>query len=354
MSIGDVSEQTYPPDEYLELPRPLSFTRVLVGVVFVVVIFEFVIVGNPPTPIPFNYPFYFGVVYLVGAVFVLKRMHSIFDSVKRELVDIAERTDTGDELLTRQSDVTSTQIRKEIECISSCAFHPMVLLAGAAFSGFFAVGVMGWIGVLDAYPYLLMDFAYGAGHGLFYGPLAGAVYLVYKLSNCYIVDIDLLDPDGVGGYRQVGDAIVSLITYGIVLVTADFVILSSVSFVGEPVFTTAVFVIYVAMLGFFAAFTVFGVTLIRRRLLDLREQKTAAMRERFIEVEDRFWEKQRAGVDPQQEADSIRTMQTLFTQLYNMNLWPLNLLSFARLALSTAASLTIAAWEAGVFNLPFV
>lgn len=103
--------------------------------------------------------------------------------------------------------------------------------------------------------------------------------------------MDILAPDGVGGYRGVGEAIVDLISYGIFLVTLDFVVLSSVSFLDRPLFRTAAFVIYGLMLGFLLGLTLYGVFSLRKRLLDVRERKTEEMREQFKAVELNYWQK---------------------------------------------------------------
>lgn len=206
--------------------------------------------------------------------------------------------------------------------------------------------------VFSAYPYILLVYAYGAGHGFYYGPIIGAVYFIYKIPDEYIVDIDLLDPDGVGGYQQIGDAIISLITYGVFLATLDFVILSSATFLGRPLFTSAVFGLYGIMLVFLLVLTVFGVIAIRRKLLEIRERKSNMMREQFREIEGEYWRKLNNGENPSPESEHIETMDTMFNRLHSMELWPINLASLSRLAFSVGSSGIIAAYKAGFIPIP--
>lgn len=350
---GQPTHHEYPPDAVLGLPSPLTFSKLVVLIAVGFGLIDFLLVGFPETPIPYNYPFFVGFIYIVGVVWVLRRMHAIFDGVKLELIDISRRTTADDILFDRETAIRPEEIAAEVDRTLSRAFHPTVIVGGAVFGGLFTVGVMWFLGVLSAYPYVLMDFAYGAGHGLYYGPIVAAVYLVYRVSTEYITDIDLLDPDGVGGYKWIGDAIISLITYGIGLVTLDFIILSSASFLDRPVFLGAVFLLYGAMLVGLFGIAVAGTLAIRRRLLGIREEKTAIFRELFNDAEARFWEKQQRGESPQPEADQIQAMQTMFDQLHGMDLWPINLASFARLAASGGSSAAIALYKAGYIPTPF-
>lgn len=341
-------DDRYPPDERLDLPAPLTFTRCLVAVAFVAAGVDFLRVGFPETGVPYNYPVFVGVAYFVGVALILRQMFDLFVSVRDELVMLAHRTSVNDVIDIGVDDVPPEEIHSEMNDRIRCAFDPRYIVGGALLSGTFTLSVMYLLGVFDSYPYLLLDLLYGAGHGLFYAPLIGAVLLVWQISQRYITDIDILDPDGVGGYRDIGDAIVSLVVYAILLVTVDFVILSSASFIGEPLFQVAAFALYGAMLLALLALTVVGVLAFRRRLLDIRDLKTAKMREQFMDVEAEYWAKQQRGERTQEEAVNIMTMYTMFHQLHQMALWPINLASFVRLVASVVGSLVVAVLQAGL------
>lgn len=347
----NTDDHDYPPDEYFSR-FPLSFTQSFILLAFLATAASLVRVGNPDTGIPYNYPVFAGLVYIVAVILILRRFHAIFDETREELVDVFEHTTEGEIIFERDSNVTGDEMRYQINWIMSWAFHPHLIFVGGLIGGIFALAVMWTLDVFDSYPYLMLNYAYGAGHGFFYAPFIGSIVFIKRISNEYIVDIDVLDPDGVGGYRDVGDAIIRLISYGILLVTLDFVILSSVSFIGRPTFQIAVFSLYLGMLAFLLGLTVFGVYSLRKRLLTIRERKTEFMREQFETVEARYWKKLENGEPPSPESDHIQTMQTMFDQLHSMELWPINLASFARLAFSAGSSAAIAAYKAGLIPLP--
>lgn len=347
-----IQQHEYPPDRYFSERVGITFTSLFVLLAVVTTAVEYLRVGSVDTAIPFNYPLYVGFLYIVAALVITRRFHTLFDQTKRELVDVLERTSGRRQGFGSPDDVSPEDVATDVNRIMDLAFHPAVVFFGGVVGGVFTLAVMWVLNVFDSYPYVLLDYAYGAGHGFYYGPIAGAVYFVYKIPRKYIVDIDLLDPDGVGGYRKVGDAIISLIVYGIFLITLDFVILSSVSFTDRPLFQTAVFVLYGAMLLFLLALTVFGVMAIRRRLLEIREAKTDLMRERFRDIETRYWEKVDNDEPPDPESAHIETMDTMFRRLHAMELWPINLASLSRLAFSVGSSAAVAAYKAGYIRLP--
>lgn len=341
----DPPSHDYPPDALFEGRFPLSFTTTIALLAVLASVASVVRVGFPDTGIPYNYPLFAGAVYVVAVLFVLRRFHAIFDETKKDLANILERTEADKAIFDRDSDVTPPQLVAEVERIMDLAFHPVAIFVGGLVGGVFALVVMGALDVFDSYPYLYLNYAYGAGHGFFYGPLFGSVYLIHKISNDYIIDVDILAPDGVGGYRNVGEAIVDLISYGILLVTLDFVILSSVSFLDRPTFRTAALVVYGLMLSGLLALTVYGVLSLRKRLLAIRERKTDAMREKFKAIEVSYWRKLDGNESPEPEATHIATMNTMFERLQSMALWPVSLSGFTKLAASTLGSLAIAAIE---------
>lgn len=342
----------YPPDAYFKRVIGVSFTWLFVALAVVATIGDYLLFGNPDTGIPYNYPLPAGLLYIIAVLFILRRFYATFISAKEELLSIIDRSSADNVVFDRDSDVTPEQINEEVNAVMSVAFSPITILVGGFVGGVFSLGVMWAADVFQYFPYMMMNYAYGAGHGFFYGPILGSVYMIYKLSTEYIVDIDILDPDGVGGYGDIGTAIINLIIYGIFLVTLDFVILSSVTFVDEPVFQTLVFVLYVVMIAFLLGITVLGILSIRRRLLAIRERKTEMMRDEFKSIEERYWRKLEDNVSPQPESAHIDTMETMYNRLHSMELWPINLASLSRLLLSAGSSGAIALYKAGFIGAP--
>ncbi|AZH24412.1 hypothetical protein [Haloplanus aerogenes] len=349
-SAPDV-DHTYTPDEFIDLPSGLTFTRLLLLIVVVVVAVDYLVTGLPDGVIPYNYQFLVGIVYCLSAVVVLEKIYNRYDRARLELVSLSERT--SDVVIVDEYEINGEQIDREFQSLLDKGFHPVVIVGGGVVGGAFVYGVMWGLDVFWAYPYHLTNYLYGAVHGLYYGPLAVGMYLIHRISNTYISDIDILAPDGLGGYRAMGDALVSIITYAIFLVTLDFIIISSISFLDNPIFRGVAMVIYAAMLGFFLLLTLYATIAIRRRLLDIQERKIDIMREYFNETETTFWRKQAEGINSEAEASEIMTMYTMFDHLNQMALWPLNLYSFAKLAISLGSSLFVFALDYGILSLPF-
>ncbi len=75
------------------------------------------------------------------------------------------------------------------------------------------------------------------------------------------------------------------------------------------------------------------------------------MRKHFNEAERSFWKKKLNNKSASREAEEILTMYNMFDHLNQMELWPLNLFSFAKLGLSVASSLIVFAFNIGIVQL---
>lgn len=338
----------FPPDEVLDLPDRTSFVSLLVLVALIAFLVDlvsvhFLAVGPRPSgAIPYNYQFFAGVVYLVAAIPLVRRVHDVLAAVRSDLVELADRgTLVGGRL---EGDPSPGEIDAEMTRTLQRAFHPRVLLGGAAVAGALSLGAVVWANTTAGagepwvYPHLLTAFAYGAVHGLFAGPLLGGLVLVRRVANEYIVDVDVLAPDGMGGYRAVGDALVTLLTFALLLVTIDFVVLSSALYVSSAQFRWVVVALYGGGLVGLVGLTTVGVVGVRNRLLAVRDRKVEDLREEFEAVEAAFWEKHRRGEDCTVEAEKIRTMRAMFVELNGMALWPLNLHSVLKALVGVGAS----------------
>lgn len=348
----EIGSNTYPLDALARSRLGIPFTVAFGSLAVLVAVLDFARVGLHETGVPYNYPLLLGVVYLVVAASVLKRYYAILDRAKAEIVDVLERTAVDGPLFDRDSDVEPETVVREMDGVLEWSFRPAYVLGGGLIGGAFAVAVVWWLGALEYYPYVLSVFLYGAGHGLFYAPVLGTLVLVWQTSTKYIVDIDILDPDGVGGYQRVGDGIVSLITYGILLVTLDALILSSVTFLDEPAFQLAVGALYVGMMVFLLGVAVVGTVRLRRQLLEVREWKTSVLRTQFSAVERQYYAKLDRGESPEPESQHIDAMTTMFDQLQSMELWPINLVSLARLGASAGSSAVIVGYQFGLYEIP--
>lgn len=329
----------------------VSFAVAFGGLALGVAVLDYLLFGGD-TGIPYDYPLFVGVVYLFVASLVLRRYHTILDAAKTEIVDVIDRTTVDSPLFERESEITPDDIVADIHGLLDWAFGPAFVVGGGVVGGAFAVVLVWALGALEYYPFVLSGFLYGAGHGLFYAPILGTLVLVWRTGTEYIVDVDVLDPDGVGGYQRVGNGIVNLVSYGFVLVALDAVVLSSVTFVDEPVVQLAIVVVYVAMVVALAGVAVGGILLLRHRLLSVREQKTAVLRSEFSAIEERYYDKLARGEPPEPESQHIETMTTMFDQLHSMELWPINLVTMIRLGASAGSSALIVAYQFGLVGGP--
>lgn len=330
----------YPPDAVLKsVGVPITFTYTAAIAILAAALADILLFGFQKTTVPNNYPFFVDGLLLLFVTVLLRLSHRIFWNIMTELAAIAKFNEKDPLALTEKTD--PGDIHRELSNVLFLAYHPVVLLAGALAGGAFVFGAMYALDVFSAYPYLLMNFGFGAAHGVLFGPAIGGSYVLYRSNSEYIVDIDLLDPDGVGGYREIGNGIVKLASHGVILVTLDFVILSSVAFTRFTRFKQVVSVLYLLLLCGSVVWTFGSTFVIRRRLIEVRDRKVARMQTMFYGAENTFWQKYYQNEYAIPEALSILTIYVMFHQMDRMNMWPMNLYSLTRLGSSVAISLTV-------------
>lgn len=330
----------FPPDDLLELPAPLSFARLLAALALVAAAADAARVGYPYTGIPYNYPAAGAVLYALLAIRVLGRVHAALDTAGRDLAAIARRTTA--EATLRPRSIDHETITGEFASIREQAFHPAVLLGGAAIGAGVAVWAVFRLGLTVAYPYHGVTAIYGAAHGLFVAPAVAAVVLGARIADRYAVGFDAAAPDGAGGYRRVGRALATVVADGTVLVSLDLAVVASVGYV-RPGFLSAALGAYGLSLVLLFALAVAGTVAIERRLRCIRDRTAAAMRGRFDEAAAEFWDATARGGDPVPAGDAIRTMAALFDHLRRSSPWPLGRWSVARLLGAATLAILVAA-----------
>jgi hypothetical protein len=330
----------YPPDVVLDFSnRPGSFSWACGLLVLLAAGLDVLLFGFPDTSIPYNYPFFGVIVLLLLVVAFLRRTYDIAHGVVEELASIAERN-RGDPL-SRTAGVDPDAIRTELGNVLFLGFHPAVLLVGALAGGSLVFGIMWALGVFSAYPFLLLDFGFGAAHGVFFGPAIAMVYVSMRALREYIVDVDLMDPDGVGGYRQIGDGIVTISTTAILLLTLDFIVLSSVGFTSFTEFRAVVAGAFVLTLLVVLGGTVLVTALVRRRLMEIRDERIDHMQRFFTQWEHAYWNRQLEGEANLTAAVNLLAMYSMFHQVNRMNMWPINVVALAKLGLSVSFSIGV-------------
>ncbi|QCC48025.1 hypothetical protein [Halobellus limi] len=330
----------YPPDRFFRVGgRRISTTVVALALPVVVAGVDLLLFGFPETGIPYNYPLFGDLVLVWTAVLFLRLSHRVLWNIGDEFATLIRLSRGNPVSLVRS--LTPEDIQNDLQNALYLAYHPAVLGAGAVLGGTFVSAIMSLMGVFEAYPYLGMNFGFGAAHGVFFGPVLGGAYVVVRAYSTYIADINLLDPNGVGGYRQIGNGIVKLATYAIGILTLDFVILSSVTFTAFERFQTVVSVLFLTVLAVVVVGTILVTVLVRRKLLQVRGEKVTVMRETFAHVEREYWRKYHAEENNLSEALNLLSMYAMFYQMSDMDMWPINLYSLLRLGASVSFSLAV-------------
>lgn len=338
MSEGNLYQ--YPPDRFFNsVGVSSSATLFLMSLTIIGAAIDIWIFGFPETEIPFNYPFFGDVVLLWTVAIFLRFSHGVYWEVLDELENLLRLN--RDNPISLSQSIDPMDVRDELHNVLYLCYHPYVLGSGAVFGGLLVSGIMYGMGVFEAYPYRVMNFAFGAAHGVFIGPFVAGVYIVSQANSRYLVDINLLDPNGVGGYRQVGNGIVKLSTYAIVILTLDFFILSSVTFTEYEQFQIVVSALFLSVLLVVVVATAVVTVLVRRKLLKLRSQKVDIMQQMFADVEREYWRKFHTNSQNLSEALNILSMYAMFYQMSDMDMWPINLYSLIRLGLSVSFSLSV-------------
>jgi len=345
-------DATYPPDRYLDGYGGVTFTRLLIAAVVVVAGIDYLRVDMAATPIPLNYPFYVTLVHLPVAFLLLERYYDILAEVEGELVHLAD-TPSMERLYELGIDPPDPErIAAAYDAVLDRAFHPLALGIGAVVGSAVMIVIARAFGLFAVYPHTLTLVALGAAHGLFLFPFVGTLVLAYRMTDSFIQNVDSLDPDGVGGYRRIGDASVTLVVYGIVLMTFDFVTASSATFVPGLDARLAVFGAYGFVLCVMIGMTVVTTYLIRERLLTIRDRKLAVIRWQFRDAEQEFWRRHADDETTDDAAMDVLAMATMYEQLASMNMWPINIASAVKLAVSVTTSLTIVALDLGWLTIP--
>lgn len=330
----------YPPDVVLSLDeRAGSFTVLCALGVLLAAAVDVLLFGFPETAIPYNYPFFGDVLLLMLTAVLLRQVYAILWNVIEELAQIADQNQ--EDPLSRTTGITGDRIRRELGNALFLGFHPAVLLAGALLGGSLVFSIMWALDVFSAYPFLVLNFGFGAAHGVFLGPAVASLYIAVRALREYIVDVDLMDPDGVGGYREIGDGIVAISTHAILFVTLDFIILTSVGFTDYTDFQSVVAGLFLLTLVTVIGGTVLLTSMIRRRLLEIRDRRIDQMQTIFTDIEHEYWNKRLQNESNLEEAVNVLAMQSMFHQVNRMNMWPINVVALAKLGLSISFSLGV-------------
>jgi hypothetical protein len=338
MNLPEEVEQEYPPDTLFRYSHiPIRFNWVAILAVFIFAIIDY-IANFQITSVPYNYPFYFDVILSITGILILSRTHKILDSIKIYLVNKASEPAIHPH---SSRSLSSVEIRADYDRILENAYNPYILLISAIFFGILINIVLWSVDILNEYPYFLMNFIFGAIHGMFVPPVLFYFYLIFRGPQRYIHNFSIIDTSGVGGFDVIGEYIVKVATYGMYLITLDFIILSSVSFTGIAEFRSIVIVAYLSELAVLISMTFYGSYQVRKRLTHIVELKEGAIEREFVTIESEYWRKLERGNERSAEALDILALLSITNELEEATLWPIDFSSLTRLAISVVFSLAV-------------
>ena len=341
-------EYSYPPDKVLSLSDKnfsmgpvnldMSFTRICISTILLLTVIELSVFGVPESPSPYSYEFYLMVLLSLLIVVYLKKFHKHLVKSADEFVDIAKENEDDplvESVGTSESDLSSEQVKENLESLLYKGFHPAGMLGGG-FAVFGLSVILIWLfgGSEISQPTVARFSSFV--NGMIVVPV-GCFFIYSKNIRNYIIDIRFFDPDGVGGLQRTGGTIVSVATYLIVHITMLSAVVSALYFAGQTDFLLTVSAILVGWVVLILGGTVFLTVLIRRRLIDIRKLKAMQMEKKFKEIEHRFWNDEEAP--DIEDSMAILAMQSQYREMSRMNMWPINLVNLAKLVGSVAISL---------------
>jgi len=266
----------------------------------------------------------------------------VFWGLEKIFIDID--TARSDIILNQQKDIDEQKIREmdtEIKGDITSCFDPKKMIVSGILAGLFVLFSIFTLGVSGEYPFHIFNFMFGFFHGFVLYPAAYINKTVKKLRK-NILYIGVLDPDGLGGYRRVGKSLLNVTIIIMMGLTIDFIILSSAMFVTSPLFKISTIISY-----FFAIIVITidlfsTIFIIRNKLLELRDQRIREIGNIFSQIEKNFWKKLSVGEDISKESFAIMGINNIFEQLRRMDMWPIDIISFIKLALSIILSIGVA------------
>lgn len=213
--------------------------------------------------------------------------------------------------------------KKQLKHIRDEAFNPRNILIFGFIVGFFVSLTVIYLNVLDDYPYLIFHFFFGFNHGM--GLLIGLKGYKYcnTISKNYVKTVDILDPDGMGGFRKLSGFFVNATIYLIIVLVLDFFILSCTFTNESKIFTLIVEICL--LLAFFTSISILLISFIniRSTLVHHKNKKIKCIGKKYNEIESIFLKKLSDKVDASSDALYLLTLNEMYELIKNMKLWPL-------------------------------
>lgn len=212
---------------------------------------------------------------------------------------------------------------KQLNDIRIKIFNPKNFLKSGIIGGFFVCLIVYFSEVVEEYPYMIFHFFFGFNHGI--GLLIGLKVYSFceKVGSNYIKTLDILDPDGLGGFNKISKTFensIFLFIFGIIL---DTLIL-------YPTFNdnSDIFKIITKSLLFLALFiSIFIIIISYFRIWNTlekeKQKKIKFITKYYNEAERRFWKNLSDGSDVSADSVALICMNEMFEKINNVKMWPL-------------------------------
>lgn len=327
-----------------------SVTQLMIAFTVIVAVLDVILNFGSSTEIPYDY---YAIASFLHIIVVAHFFPKVYDIGRMFAEELAEITDNQPSNVTAiETELTGDDIRTQMQELLSQAFAiKWVILGGIATA---TLGIVGGFltGLFDVISYWLIGALFLFAHGLFFIPAAFGVLIVNKITNEYITDIDVISPDGVGGYEEIGNGIITVASYALFLTTLDFIVISAISYTPSSSLQAVVGAAFGMWVILVLSYIVYVIVSIRSRLMEIRDVKFQKLKSQFKGTETAYWSKQSGSEDRRQEALDMMAMRSMFNELNQMDLWPVNIVSLTKMSASTAFSIVVFAVDRGLIPSP--
>jgi hypothetical protein len=331
-------KEDYYIQRYLCMISPYSYMINILFIYFVLLVIQLLILKDLIINVITDYVLWLDLFFFLYASYIMRVIYFDARQTKSELMNRLGLVG----LSGKEYDEKDKKLEKYIVDI---AFNPNYQLIFGFLGGFTVSLIMYYVNVLHDYPYLLFNFLFGFNNGIFIPVAIGGLLLSRNASKNYIKTVDILDPDGMGGFRKFSELFVDVTTMGILFITFDFLIISSAFTRSTDIFKLIVVICLLITIlgGIFFLFS--SLYIVRKSLLKHRNIKMELIREEYRKIENRFWDKMSKDKDVSSEAVSIPIMSQMFEQMRGMTMWPIDLYMMVKLGIAVITSVSLIALQ---------
>ena len=215
------------------------------------------------------------------------------------------------------------EANKQLNDIRMKLFTLKNFLKSGIIGGFFVCLVIYFSGVVEEYPHMIFHFFFGFNHGI--GLLIGlkAYSFCKKVGSSYIKTIDILDPDGMGGFKKISKTFensIFLFIFGIIL---DTLILYPTFNDNSDIFKIITKLLLSLTLFISSSILMLSFFRIWKTLEKEKQKKIEFITKYYNEAERRFWKNLSDGSDVSADSLALISMNEMFEKINNVKMWPL-------------------------------